>query len=711
MLRFVILPFVLALSTPALAAEPIADTDWAGRAFGAEVRGPSSGGDVSADDLLRLRDLGGLSVSPDGRWLAFSVRQAIPEANAYVLRWFVMPADASSGPAPLDQDGGQPIPSMLYGLPQAYVPPEAARWSADSKHFAFRRLEDHRIELWDVDVSTRIAVRVADGEAQVSAFTWAQNDLVYRTGLNFRTFQRNASTEARRGLLLDGRMPLAAGPARLSQPNCSLASNIDAACDNRTYAVAANHRSRPATSDEVAALQFQIDSKGPAALSAVRSDGLAVQAAIADPADSKAATPLRRIALDGPEPPVCEATECWGARFRQLGWARNGESIWFLKSESSVGNIDGAPADASALYEWRPSRREVHTVVRGSDLIEDCQVRGAKAFCMREAVRRPRHIVVIDLDTGALKVLADPNPMFSSKAFPRIDKLDVVDFKGDPAFAHVVYPNNYDPRRRYPLVVTQYRSKGFLRGQVGNEFPIFPLAAEGFVVLSLDRPEEYRAMLTQDNMAVGRLGYTQDLRDRRSVFSAIQRLIDKLVADGVVDKDRMAITGLSAGAESVHYTLQHTRQFAAAITSSGIHDETFLAVIPQGLNRERLKDLFQAKGVVPAEGSALNQLAWSKMPHRLSTPLLINVGEYERAIGFEGIEALKDGGRPVEVRVFPDEQHIKYHPQTLAGIYDNNITWLKFWLLDVEDNEPAHQSEYQRWRAMRDQLRKERTVN
>ncbi len=76
-------------------------------------------------------------------------------------------------------------------------------------------------------------------------------------------------------------------------------------------------------------------------------------------------------------------------------------------------------------------------------------------------------------------------------------------------------------------------------------------------------------------------------------------------------------------------------------------------------------------------------------------------------LGFEGLEALKQAGRPLEVRVFPDETHIKYHPQSYEGVFENNMMWLKFWLMDSEDPHPEYEDQYKRWRAMRDRLRNE----
>ncbi|PJG47207.1 hypothetical protein CAF53_02345 [Sphingobium sp. LB126] len=270
-----------------------------------------------------------------------------------------------------------------------------------------------------------------------------------------------------------------------------------------------------------------------------------------------------------------------------------------------------------------------------------------------------------------------------------------------PAILVVAEPAITNVAAHYPLVVTQYASRGFLRGQVGNEYPMYPLAAAGFVVLSIDwtrftnfeqshTPAEWNAMFAQ--------------KGRELVWSGIRRGIDELIAAGLVDPAKMALTGLSGGAENVHFVLQRDDRFAAAIASSAAADLTFFALASEDGDRERLMKTFNSPTVIPQPGSKIYDLAWSNKPEKLVTPLLINVGEYEALIGFEGISAIKTIGGPLEVRIFPGEQHLKYHPRAILGVYENNLQWLQFWLMNKEDPAPEFSEQYQRWREMRARL-------
>ena len=52
--------------------------------------------------------------------------------------------------------------------------------------------------------------------------------------------------------------------------------------------------------------------------------------------------------------------------------------------------------------------------------------------------------------------------------------------------------------------------------------------------------------------------------------------------------------------------------------------------------------------------------------------------------------------------VFPDAHHNKWRPDQRLAIYRRNIQWLKFWLMNTEEDDPVSPGRYDRWRKMRD---------
>jgi len=673
-------------------SQPMAMNDWAGMGLGNDLRAPSWDESISTDDLIRMRNLGGAAVSPDGTLISFSVSQADPGLDTYRIRWFVAAVDGSALPRALQFDGGQPIPNYIYGLPQAYIPAPKAQWSPDGNWLAVRRMEGARIELWIVNVRDGVSKRVPDGGAEVIEFEWANaTTLTFKTGINYDRFEQNLKYEAKHGWLFDGRIPTYSSTMRPGKPDCTV-SALDAACDNANYNyIVGGSLLRTAGSNDIGKSQIG------------GATGAKVVAQSEQGKGDTAAMPLRRIAVEGRINRTCEATACVGSRFKDFGFIPGTGDVWFIKSEGSTGSLDGAPGDLNIIYRWNMKSNRVSVLLRVDGVLDGCSVLAKTAVCEEESARQPRRIVGISMLSGNVRLIADPNPMFSRKKYPRTEKIIIRDSEGNIGFSHIVFPSNYKKGNKYPAIITQYHSKGFLRGNVGDEYPIYPLAESGFMVIDVDWPSRAKLALTTDWDGLNR-AYT--VNGRQLVWEAIRSAITTLNARGLIDTSRLALTGLSGGAENVNFVLQRTNLFRAGIASSGAVDLSFFAIIPDGEMRRALMNDFKTASIIPPAGNELYEYAWSSHAKNLRTPLLINVGQYEALVGIEGTQSILDNGGPLEMRIFPGENHIKYRPSTFAGIYRNNMQWLKYWLLDKKDQEPEFALQYARWDKMREKVEK-----
>ncbi len=704
-----------ALAGPTAAAPPL--RDWAATGLGPEAPTPQAGGPVTPADLLSLRDLGGLSLSPDGRRLAFALRQGDPQSDRYVVRWFL--TDTHGGdPEALAFEGGQPIRYATPAGPlDGFISLDPAQWSPDGRYLALRRQVGDRIELWRIDTRSGDSLRVADGIRQVTRFAWlAADTLAFRTGLDTDGFRASVAKEAKHGWRLDQRVLLLAAQPPVPQPPACTEATRSPFCDSRLWSVDARGEARLANAADQAAFALATNPRATLGTAIVADVGVIAMDASGRrrawtqslTAGDQGAAPIRRLTTDAAAKP-CRDAACAGQFITALGWARNGHSIWFLKRIAAPQAPPGLALDQSALYEWRLDTGAVVRRFQHEDLLEDCHGSDTHLYCVRSSATRPRHIVAISLETGALRVLADPNPSFANKRFPEIRRLPLTDPFGATGFARLVYPLGYRPGRAYPLVVTLYRSRGLLRGSSpGDEVPILPLSAAGMFVLSVDMPDDLRAWASETEAEIGRR-QRADQSGMRSLVGATEQAVDRLVAEGLVDKGRVAITGLSWGSQAVHYALQHSDHFQVGIASQGLADLTYFAQLPRGPIRDASMRMMQSETLLPTPGAPLQAAGWSQQPEKLRAPLLLNLGQNEALFGFEGLMALQAADRPLEVRVFADETHTKHHPANLSGVYDNNMMWLRFWLLGQEDPDPAFSDQYQRWRAMRAKLAAEKT--
>src|SRR5690606_38279859 len=105
---------------------------------------------------------------------------------------------------------------------------------------------------------------------------------------------------------------------------------------------------------------------------------------------------------------------------------------------------------------------------------------------------RPRRLVIIDPTNGDVETLYDPNPGFATLELGSTpQRLAIRTAAGVETYGYLVLPRNRRNRDRVPLVVVTYRCSGFLRGGVGDEYPVYPLAAQGFAVLCFDAPDDF----------------------------------------------------------------------------------------------------------------------------------------------------------------------------------------------------------------------------
>jgi dipeptidyl aminopeptidase/acylaminoacyl peptidase len=323
---------------------------------------------------------------------------------------------------------------------------------------------------------------------------------------------------------------------------------------------------------------------------------------------------------------------------------------------------------------------------------------------LQETATAPRKIVSIRLSDGMATTIYDPNPQLKDLQIGSVEKLEWRDRFGNETFGYLVYPPGYVPGRRYPMVVVQYRSGGFLSGGVGNEYPIYPLAARGFVVLSFDRPEDRTLQARYDTNSLDGLkalehllwknGYTQ-----RQSLSALEIILDTLDRRGVIDPSRVGITGLSDGAETVQFALFNSKRFAAA-AHSGRMSPSFYYLLVNDSYRSLIRAMFTGRTAADVAHS-WSQLSMTDHIKRVNTPLLIQVADRELVSATDEFVALKDAGKPVEAYVFPDEYHVKWQPQHKRAVAERTIDWFRFWLMGEEDPTPEKIEQYARWQKLK----------
>ncbi len=354
---------------------------------------------------------------------------------------------------------------------------------------------------------------------------------------------------------------------------------------------------------------------------------------------------------------------------------------------------------AVELFRWRPGTAPV-SILRTTDVLIDCQLGMGALYCARESAERPRYLERLSLRDGSGTTVFDPNPAFRAVQLGAVRRLAVRAADGAPTFADLVLPPGHRPGERHPMIVVQYQSRGFLRGGVGDEYPVHLFAANGYAVLSYQRPmafaDGYKARDLNEFQRINTSGFA----DRRRVFTALEAAVDGAIATGTVDADRLGITGLSEGASSAIWAILATPRYRAAAISSCCEDP-YPSFYSNGPAYAR--DMKRWGYPLPDEDrdGFWRTFSLALGADRVAAPLLLQMSDQEFRFALQAVGSLKDAGKPVELYVFPNEFHNKWQPEHRAAIYARAIDWFDFWLRGRVDPAPGKAPQYARWQAMR----------
>jgi dipeptidyl aminopeptidase/acylaminoacyl peptidase len=241
-------------------------------------------------------------------------------------------------------------------------------------------------------------------------------------------------------------------------------------------------------------------------------------------------------------------------------------------------------------------------------------------------------------------------------ALPRQERYAWKGADGAAVEGILMYPADYRPGTRYPLVVQLHGGPaesdkfGGGTGLFLNYFPV--LTGKGYVVL---RPN-YRGSAGYGDAAFRDLVGTYFRNMHLDVIAGV----DALVKEGVADPDRLVLMGWSAGAHLANKLITFTDRFKAA--SAGAGAANWLSMYAQSDERFRRTEWF---GGTPWQGGRQHEAYWNssalKDVANAKTPTLFFAGESDPRVpmaqSVEMWRALRSHGVPTHLYVAPREGH------------------------------------------------------
>jgi dipeptidyl aminopeptidase/acylaminoacyl peptidase len=270
---------------------------------------------------------------------------------------------------------------------------------------------------------------------------------------------------------------------------------------------------------------------------------------------------------------------------------------------------------------------------------------------------------------GAWKQVTRAN----AKLRPGWGKPESLHWKSDPFTVQgwLLYPRDYDPKKRYPMVVSVHGGPASSRRAAwpSTFFDLALLSGEGYFVFFPNPRGSYGQGEAFTRANVKDFGHG-DLRD-------ILTGVDHILKTVPVDKDRLAIAGWSYGGYMTMWAVTQTQRFRAAIAGAGIAN--WQSYYGQNGIDQWMIPYFGASvyddPAVYAKSSPINFIKRVKTP----TLILVGDGDLECPVpqSYEFWHALKTLRVPTQFVVYGKEGHLITQPKHRRNIARRTAAWLK----------------------------------
>jgi dipeptidyl aminopeptidase/acylaminoacyl peptidase len=265
-------------------------------------------------------------------------------------------------------------------------------------------------------------------------------------------------------------------------------------------------------------------------------------------------------------------------------------------------------------------------------------------------------------------------------ALPRQERVQWKGADGVAVEGILTYPIDYKPGTRYPLVVQLHGgpddSDRFGWGLVYlNYQPAW--AAKGYAIL---RPN-YRG-----SSGYGSAFYREPVGGyfKQSHLDVLAG-VDKVIAMGVADGDRLSVMGWSAGGHLVNKLITFTSRFKAASSYAGVAN--WISLYGETDRRGAIRDLWLGGGLWQKNAPVENY--WDHSPLKYvsaaRTPTVFLIGEEDPRVplaqSVEMSRALKAQGVPTEVDIVPGEGHTWARPDHQLYKMNREMEWFATYTL------------------------------
>lgn len=658
------------------------------------------------EDLLKVRRVGDPQVSPDGKHVAFTIGDVNLDANRVLTQIYRVSIDGSG----------------LKQLTSGDKSSSAPRWSPDGKKIAFTTGS----QVWVMDndgdnkeqitkISTGAAAPVWSPDGKWLAFTSdvyadCDNDdcnkkrdeqaesskvkahiitrLLYKHWDEWRDIKRTHVfvVSSKGGTARD----LTTGD--FDSPPYAAASGVDYAFspDSTEIAYIRNPDKVEATSTNsdiyvapVAggpAKNITVRNRGYDASPVYTRDGKFIlyrsQATAGFEADR-----WRIMAYNRAAGTSVELTKGFDLQVDDLVVSPDGNSIYFTAGDRGKSPIFRIPIGGGVPQKVLPNMfaSSVHITPDGRSFV-----------FASSSMTSPTEIYRANIDGSGVTALSSANSQTMTRAnLKAAEEVEWTGAVGRKVHGYIVKPNNFDPSRKYPLLVLIHGGpQGAWSDNWGYRWNPQVFANAGYVVFA-PNPR-------------GSTGYGQQFVNEisgdwggKAYVDIMNGVADVLRRNSFIDRSRIGAAGASYGGYMVNWILGHNNDprfhFKVLVSHDGVYNTESM----YGTTEELWFPEWEFKGT-PWTNPALYE-RWS--PHRFvqnfNTPILIIHSELDYRVplgeGMQLFTAVQRKGIDSKFLTFPDEGHWVLKPQNSQLWYHTVLDWLDKYLQPTSSQQSSMQ--------------------
>lgn len=295
----------------------------------------------------------------------------------------------------------------------------------------------------------------------------------------------------------------------------------------------------------------------------------------------------------------------------------------------------------------------------------------------RTSMVRPAELAMLPIGGGEAKMLTDINAdVFKNLELPKVEEMWVDATDGKRIHNWVIYPPNFDPNKKYPLVTY---AQGGPQGQIGQWFSyrwnFHLMAAHGDYIIVAPNRRGLPGFGRKWNDDISKDWGGQAMKD-------ILSSTDAMLAKPFVDKEKTAAIGASFGGYTVYWLMGNAEErFKCMIAHCGVFNLESM----YGSTEELFFvdwDLGGPYWDSPSVQKKYDQFSPHRYINNWKTPLLVIHGEKDFRVpvtqGMEAFQAAQIQGVKSKFLYFPEEGHWVQSPQ-------NGVVWHRVffeWLND-----------------------------